>query len=55
MKGHYEIPTETFMSVPCTIGANEITSQIRLRITADERKQIKASAAKIHSVQKIIN
>lgn len=55
IKGLYGITKEVFLSLPCVLSSNGVSSIVNIKLTDDERRQLHRSANQIDEVQKGIN
>ncbi|XP_008550260.1 L-lactate dehydrogenase [Microplitis demolitor] len=51
VKGFHDIDEEVFLSVPCVLGLDGVTSVVQQKLTEDERSLLLTSAKTMHQVQ----
>lgn len=50
-QGFHDIDEEVFLSVPCVLGLDGVTSVVQQKLTEDERSLLLTSAKTMHQVQ----
>ncbi|CAL8072792.1 unnamed protein product [Orchesella dallaii] len=51
VKGFYGIQDEVYLSLPCVLGSQGVTSVVNIRLNAEETEQLVKSAQTLHGVQ----